>query len=66
MFARAKKTNESSCECLPFSAEKFRKLINSQKIPLLFELDILNIVDKELGSCVNIYYIGLTVYFDFF
>ena len=48
------------------SGNVYRKLIKSQKIPLLFELDILNIVDQELGSCVNIYYIGLTVYFDFF
>lgn len=50
------------------SGKVYRKLIKSQKIPLLFELDILNIVDQELaiGSCVNIYYIGLTVYFDFF
>ena len=44
------------------SGKVYRKLIKSQKIPLLFELDILNIVDQELGSCVNIYYIGLTVY----
>lgn len=48
------------------SGKVYLKLIKSQKIPLLFELDILNIVDQELGSCVNIYYIGLTVYFDFF
>ena len=48
------------------SGKVYGKLIKSQKIPLLFELDILNIVDQELGSCVNIYYIGLTVYFDFF
>lgn len=48
------------------SGNVYKKLIKSQKIPLLFELDILNILDQELGSCVNAYYIGLTVYFDRF
>ena len=47
------------------SGNVYRNLIKSQKIPLLFELDILNIVDQGLGSCVNMYYIGLTEYCDF-